>query len=544
MTTTTTVTHADARGLFHDVAARSGISVSMTLQPRDPATLTILDMMGGGCAFLDYDGDHRLDILLVETDHVELFRNRGDGTFENVTQHAFPGAIRVPYLMGCTVCDYDGDGRPDIFVTGHGRTILYHNEGDGTFKDVTAGSGLESRGPDDWTTSAAWADIDGDGKPDLYVCRYVQFNQQTKQLCNYDCLDGATLKMACAPTEYRSQRGSLYRNEGNGKFKDITATSGLAEAHGNGLGCMFCDTNGDGLPDLFIANDQRPQDLFINKGNGRFENISDTAGTAYDLNGKFIAGMGVDWGDYKNEGRFDLLVGTYSNQPKCLFHNEGKNLYQNDAAMSGLSAPSLTSLTFGAKFFDYDNDGQLDIVLVNGHVESMAEKVDSTVSYREATQLFHNEGRGAFKIQSSDSVGPDIARKIVGRGIAVGDYDGDGRLDLLIVDEEGQPLLLHNDGPTNHYLNIRCMGKNGKTYAIGANLALKSGGMSQMAEVRASGSYLSSDDPEVHFGMNSSTRVDSLTVRWPDGKSSHFASIDADHTYVVSHSDDKLALVR
>jgi hypothetical protein len=527
--------------LFRDVADAAGIDLRWG--PRDPSKLTILDMMGFGCAFLDYDGDGKLDILLVARDHVELYRNRGNGTFENVTAHAFPDAPRQPYLMGCSVCDYDLDGHPDIFVSGYGRTILYHNEGDGTFRDVTDGSGLAARGPDDWTTSAAWADIDGDGSPDLYVCRYIRFSPGDRQLCAYDGLDNAAVMMACSPTIYGVEHGSLYRNDGHGKFHEITQQAGLADAHGNGLGCMFCDFNNDGLPDLYIANDQCPADLYLNLGHGRFRNIAVESGTAYDSNGKLIAGMGVDWGDYDNDGRFDLLVAAFSNQPKCLFHNQGNRLFANNSGASGLSAPSLSSLTFGASFVDVDNDGLLDIVLVNGHVQSMAERVDTTTTYYESALLFHNEGGGQFRDITGDA-GSEFTQKIVGRGIAVGDYDGDGRLDLLVVNAEGRPLLLHNEEHRNHFLSLRCFGGNGVSDALGARVSVTTGERTQMREVRAAGSYLSSDAPDVHFGMGDATKADKVTIRWPGGKVSSFASVAADHAYVLAKSDKALRQVR
>lgn len=526
---------------FHDVAAAAGLDLRWG--PRDPTQLNLLDMMGFGCAFLDYDGDGKLDILLVARDHVELYHNRGDGTFENVTAHAFPNAPRQPYLMGCSVCDYDGDGRPDIFVTGHGRTILYHNEGNGTFQDVTSGSGLEARGADDWTTSAAWADIDGDGLPDLYVCRYVRFTPADKQLCAYDGLNGESVMMACVPTIYSTEKGSLYHNDGHGKFHDITRQAGMADTHGNGLGCMFCDFNNDGLPDLYIANDQRLADLYLNLGHGHFRNISVESGVSVDSNGQMIAGMGVDWGDYDNDGRFDLLIGAFSNQPKCLFHNEGNHLFVNSSGTSGLATPSLTSLTFGANFVDVDNDGLLDIVLANGHVQSMAERVDTTTSYYESTQLFHNVGAGQFQ-EVSQQAGPDFTRKIVGRGMAVGDYDGDGRQDLLIVNAEGSPLLLHNDGPRNHYLSLRCLGANGKSDALGARITVITGKRTQIREVRAAGSYLSSNAPDVHFGLGDASKVDKLTIRWPGGIVRSFSSVAADHAYVIAETDNRLRQIR
>jgi hypothetical protein len=527
-----------AGALFHDAAGAAGLNVP--LGPRDPSALTILDMMGDGCAFLDYDGDGKLDILLIGRDRVHLYRNLGNGKFEDVTTQAFHNAPVTPNLMGCSVCDYDQDGRPDLFITGYGRTILYHNEGDGTFRDATAGSGLEARGPYDWTTSAAWADVDGDGKPDLYVCRYVRFTPQDPQLVPYKALDGSNVDMALGPQPYKAEIGSLYHNDGGGHFHDITAQAGLANSSGKSLGCMFCDFNGDGKPDLFVANDQVPQNLYVNLGGGRFKDIAAEAGVALGSNGTFIAGMGLDWGDYDNDGRMDLLLSNFIGMPKALFHNQGNNLFMDNASAAGISAPSLSSLTFGSSFADLDNDGWLDLVLANGHVQSLAERIDASSTYFESCLLFHNLGNGRFENWTARA-GPDFSRKIVGRSIAVGDYDGDGRLDLLIVNAEGQPLLLHNDGPVNHYLGLRCLTANGKTYAIGARVTISYGSTSQMREVRAAGSYLSTDAPDLHFGLGAVAKsMDTITIRWPDGHMSRFTNVPPDHVYAVSAARNAL----
>ncbi|HLK61108.1 MAG TPA: VCBS repeat-containing protein, partial [Chthonomonadaceae bacterium] len=267
---------------FHDVAPAAGLTYRWG-HPKLTG-LTALDTIGHGCAFLDYDGDGKLDILLVGNDHCLLYRNRGDGKFEDVTEQAFPGAPRRPQLLGCAVADYDGDGRPDIFVTGYGRTILYHNEGNGTFRDVTAGSGLEARGSDDWVTSAAWADVESNGHLALYVCRYVRFNRQSLQLCHYSSLNGSDVEMACGPLNYPPEKGSLYRNLGNGHFRDVTVESGLGNVHGNALGCMFCDYNNDGKPDLYVANDEYQGDLFLNLGQGKFKNVAVESGVAFNAN--------------------------------------------------------------------------------------------------------------------------------------------------------------------------------------------------------------------------------------------------------------------
>lgn len=519
--------------LYHDVAQTAGLTYRwghVSLKG-----LNLLDTIGHGCAFLDYDGDGKLDILLVGSDHCLLYRNRGDQRFEDVTDRAFPGAPRQPTLLGCAVADYDGDGRPDIFVSGYGRTILYHNEGNGTFRDVTVGSGLAARGQDDWTTSAAWADIEGNGRLDLYVCRYVRFNSHERQLCRYGGLDGKDLMMACGPLTYKPEQGSLYRNLGHGRFRDVTVESGLGSEHGNALACMFCDFNNDGKPDLYVANDQLQGDLFLNLGHGKFKNQGVEAGVAFNANGSIPAGMGIDWGDYDGDGRFDLLVADFSAQPKSLYRNEGA-AFSQASYTSGIGAATVRPLAFGAAFVDADNDGHPDIVLTNGHVASQIELTDSGQTYAQATQLLHNVG-GRFE-DISAHVGADFSRKIVGRGIAIGDYDGDGREDLLIVDAEGAPLLLHNDSPpTNHWITLNCTSKAGGSAAIGARITLTAGSRKQIAEVRASGSYLSTNAPLVHFGLGSVTVVHSMDIRWPDGHASHFTTVPADKTYTIRPGD-------
>jgi hypothetical protein len=500
-------------------------------------------MMGFGCALLDYDGDGKLDVLLVARDHVELYRNRGDGTFENVTAKAFPGAVRKPYLMGCSVCDYDGDGRPDLLITGYGRTILYHNQGDGTFKDVTAGSGLEARGPYDWTTSAAWADVDGDGKPALYVCRYVLFTPATKQTCTFKALDGSDVVMTCGPQAYAPEVGSLYKNAGGGRFIDITKASGLGDAHGKALGCMFCDFLNNGRPGLFIANDQTQQDLYVNTGRGKFRNVALQSGVAFGSDGSAIAGMGLDWGDDENRGRFDLLVSNFSGKPKSLFRSDDRGSFSDAAALAGIVGPTLTNLTFGAHFIDLYNKGLQDIVLTNGHVQALIGKADNTTSYLQPTQLFRNLGQGRFE-EIGSAAGPDIAKPIAGRGMAVGDFDGDGRQDLLIVDAEGMPRLLHNDAPPHHYLNIRCLTRPGGPDALGARATVASGKISQLQECRSSGSYLSSDAPGVHFGLGDENHAARVTIRWPQGTMTQYSNVAADHSYVATPGDDRLTQIR
>ena len=531
---------APSTPLFHDVAASSGITFRLghaTLEH-----INALETIGHGCAFLDYDGDGKLDILLVGSAGPHLYHNEGNGHFSDVTAQALPSPPSHAHFLGCSVADYDNDGHPDIFLTGYGSTALYHNQGNGTFRDVTQGSGLEARGPYDWTTSSAWADLDGTGALSLYVCRYVRFTPNSKQLCGYSTLDGKRILMACGPTTYPSLKGSLYRNLGNGHFQEVTARAGLAGTGGDGLGCMFCDFGDRGRPSLYVANDVKPCDLFLNLGTGRFRNIGIEAGVAYGADGNLQSGMGVDWGDYDNDGRFDLLVANFSGQPKSLYHNEGHDIFTDVSFASGIGAVSLGDLAFGAKFIDVQNRGLLDIVFANGHVQSEVEKVDRTTSYFLPTKLYRNQGGGHFA-DASQEAGPDFLKPIVGRGIAVGDFDNDGHEDLLVINDEGAPLLLHNDSrDTNHWLTLHCLRAPGKWYAVGAKITVTTAQGRRIGEVRASGSYLSADSPEVHLGLGDQAKVRSIQVRWPDGKITTCQDVLADHAYRITPDEQKPVL--
>lgn len=516
---------------FGDVTERAGIRYRWG--HTSWVGLDILQTVGHGCAFLDYDGDGRLDVLLVGADRLLLFRNEGSGAFRDVSLQAFRGAQLTPGILGCAVADYDGDGRPDIFVSGYGRTILYHNEGNGTFRDVTANSGLEARGPDDWTTSAAWADVDGDGRLDLYVCRYVRFGAAGPRLCPNPGQDGKTVMMACGPRVYPPEKGSLYCNLGGGRFRDVTAESGLEGAHGNALACMFCDVQGKGRPDLYIANDQMPGDFFVNQGGGRFISQGIQDGVAFNANGSVPSGMGIDWADYTGSGRFALLVGDFANQPKSLYQNVGGFRFAQESYATGLAQATLKPLTFGAAFVDADNDGWPDIVLTNGQVWSQIDRVDRTQSYPQKPQILRNV-RGRFQDVSA-MAGPAFQRPIVGRGIAIGDYDGDGRLDLLMVDEEGSPILLHNESPAaNSWISLSCARGAGGSPAVGARVTITAGGRTQIGEVRSSGSYLSTNAPAVHFGLGRATTVDAVVIRWPGGRSTRLRDLACNRAYTIT----------
>jgi enediyne biosynthesis protein E4 len=512
---------------FRDVAAASGIRFVDGHGGRSP--LNIRETAGHGCAFLDVDGDGRLDILLVGEPRCTLYRNRGGAvpTFEDITAAA--GLDLKGDWMGCATGDYDNDGRVDLALTGYRCAALLHNEG-GRFRDTSTGIPL-ARGA--WNTSAAFFDADGDGLLDLYVGAYVQFDHSTLQLCDY-----SGVLTACPPTYYDPERGHLYHNLGNGRFADITRQAGLGTAHGKTLGVAAADYDGDGRTDLYLANDGMPGDLFHNRG-GRFVNVGSESGTAFNYDSREQAGMGVDWGDYDNDGRLDLVVSTFQYEPTSLYHNQGhpgtvssfpdraENFPHNapsappafieEAFPAGIGDATLNRLGFGIKFFDADNDGDLDLIQANGHVQNNAGRIFPGVTYRQSTLLFENIGDGRFR-DISASAGEALARPIVGRGLAVGDYDNDGSVDVLIANLEGAPLLLHNE--TLHpgrSLTIRLVGRASPRDGTGAPVTLRAGGRTQVREAGTGGSYLSAGDPRLHFGLGAAALADSLTVRWPSG---------------------------
>lgn len=521
---------AAATPLFRDIAGPAGIRFRLGHGGRSP--LDIRETLGHGAALLDADNDGLLDIVLIGPDQCRLYRNAGSGQFVDVTAGA---GLRQPGTwMGCAAADYDNDGRTDLFVTGFGRCALYHNEGR-RFREVTDAAGVRDSG---WSTSAGFADLDSDGRLDLYVARYVRFNPRGVRFC-----DQAGVRTACGPTTYDPERGRLFHNEGEGRFRDVTTAAGLDSAHGNALGVAFADYDGDGRVDLAVANDQLPSDLFHNFGRSpqdgaspRFTNIGATSGIAYNAAGQAYAGMGIDWGDMDGDGRLDLVVATYQHQPRSLYRQDRPGLFTDVAAAAGIARATVNSLAFGAKFFDYDNDGWPDLALANGHVVDNIQQAERVVTYRQPSQLFHNRGAaapGRFE-EASARAGPDFARPIVGRGLCVGDLDNDGRLDLLIVDAEGAPLLLQNkDSSGAHWLTLRLIGSACNRDGLGARVTLTAGGRSQTRECFTDGSYMSASDPRVHFGLGSASRADRIVIRWPDGRRQELRDVPGNRTLIL-----------
>jgi hypothetical protein len=489
---------------FEDRQPGSGVDFPLSFNSsQEPG---IRETIGYPAALLDADGDGSLDVLLAAPDRVTLYRNLGGWKFQQVS---YAGFRQRGFWQGVAVGDADNDGRPDIYLSGYGCAALYLNQGDGRFRDVTTSSGLANRQGDRWQTSAAFADVDRDGWLDLYVTCYVELGNKSG-LCSYP----GGITTACSPTEFSPQRGTLYHNMGHGRFVDATGQFGLLGAHGDGLGVAFGDPNGDGFPDLYLANDQRPCDLFLNQAGHRFLDVGLRSGTAFGPDGSPQAGMGVDFADYDDDGREDLVVTTYQREPTSLYHNDSEGFFTNAAYTSHLGAATTNGVGWGVKWADLDNDGQLDLAIVNGHPLRRIREIDPATDSRQRFQLFRNQGGGL--LSELTDLGTGLPRAIAGRALCVGDLDNDGRMDLLISDIEGQPLLLRNCSPTrNHWLTAKL---EGNEVTEGAVVTVTAGPRKWIRRSTTGGSYLSASDPRVHFGVGAVRRLDEVVVRWPDGK--------------------------
>lgn len=470
---------------------------------------------GAGCAFLDFDNDGWMDIYLINSGKCDfydprqplrnaLYRNNRDGTFTDVTEKA--GVSGGGYGQGVAVGDYDGDRFPDIYVTQYGRNILYRNNRDGTFTDVTEKAGVAAPG---WSSSAVWFDYDNDGNLDLFVCRFVEFEKSKNLPCELHNKPGY-----CVPRLYNPTASWLFHNNGDGTFTDVSKDSGIAKYLGKAWGAVATDLNHDGRMDLFVANDTTSNFLFMNRGRGRFEEVAALAGVAYSEMGRPRSGMGVDSADFDQDGRMDLFVANIDHEKYSIYHNNGDGTFDDHADQTAIGKSTRLMSGWGLKFFDYDNDGNLDLIIANGNPDDLIETVHSDVTYREPLLLFHNDGKTLQDVSAAS--GPVFSRPLSARGLAVGDFNNDGALDVLISINDGAPLLLRNTAAQeNHWLGVKLIGTKSNRDAVGARITYQSGDLKRSHMKVGGGSYLSSHDPRIVLGLGKRAKLDWLEVRWP-----------------------------
>ena len=477
------------------------------------------EFLGSGGGFFDYDGDGDLDIYLVngaiqingqkeKTPHNVLYRNNGDGTFADVTKTARVGSSA--YGTGATVGDYDNDGDLDLYVTNFGEDQLYQNNGDGTFSDVTQNAQV---GNQKWGTSAAFADVDNDGYLDLYIANYAKYNTKEDIKC-----DERGVHVYCGPHAYPAVHDTLFKNNGDGTFTDVSESyrpADLIPMHG--LGVTFGDYDNDSDIDLYVANDQDPNFLFQNDGKGKFLEIALISGVCYNDMGKEEAGMGTDFGDYNNDGQLDLTVSNYQTETNTLYHNHDKDFFIDNTITSGIAEVTHGYLGWGIKFFDYDNDGYQDIFVANGHLMDNITLLEKHVSYPQQNLLFRNLGDGTYANVISKADG--LSLKKVSRGAAFGDYDNDGDLDILVTNCNQPPDLLMNVvGNRNNWIQIRVVGRKSNRSGIGTKIKVVTSNQTQYREIQSGGSYLSFHDLRAHFGVGKAEQIDLLEIRWTSGQ--------------------------
>jgi hypothetical protein len=493
------------------------------------------ETLGSGAAFIDYDNDGWPDILLINSKDWSsrrrtlsaLYHNNRNGTFTDVTIGS--GLDVEMYGIGVAVGDYDNDGRDDIYITALEGDRLFHNEGNGKFRDVTKAAGIHNSS---FGTSAAWFDYDRDGKLDLFVANYVQWTPQSDLWCS---LDGGT-KSYCTPESYKGTQSKLYHNLGGGRFEEVAAKAGLGDADSKSLGVTVLDYDGDGWPDLFVANDTQPNKLYRNNRDGTFKEEGLNAGVAFGEDGVARGAMGADSGDYDRSGRAHLLVGNFSNQMLGLYHNEGNGLFVDEAPSSTVGRASLLRLAFGVFFLDYDLDGYLDLFAANGHIEEEIGRVQPKVQYRQPPLLFRNTHNGKFE-NASTLVGTDFSRAIVARGAAYADFDRDGDLDLLITTNDGPAYLYRNDGGNrNHWISIRTVGVKSNRDGIGAIVRIETRSGKQWNRVRSGSSYCSQSDLALTFGLGQDTNVSAIEIEWPSGSRQTLTNIAADKFLVIDEA--------
>jgi hypothetical protein len=485
------------------------------------------ETLGSGCAFLDYDNDGWQDVLLVngtdwpghnrQKSTLRLYRNNRNGSFADVTRAA--GLDIEMYGMGVAVGDYNNDGFPDIFISCVGQSHLFRNNGDGKFTDVTRAAGFLSH--EGFSTSTLWIDYDRDGLLDLFVCNYVRWSPEHDVFCS---LDGSH-KSYCTPEAYRGNTCWLFHNRGDGTFEDVTATSGVFDSSSKSLGVAMFDYDQDGWPDLLVANDTQPNKLYRNLRNGTFKDVAVEAGLAFSNEGKARAGMGVDSGDFDNSGRPGVAITNFDNEMIGLYRAVSATAYDDISQASGVGGPSKSTLGFGCAFLDVNLDGSLDLAVTNGHIDETVRNIRGNVGYAQPPHLFLNGGNGKFRDVAGE-VGGGFEKSKVGRGLAYGDFDGDGDLDILMTTNNGPAYLFRNDQSSgNRAIRFRLIGTKSNRDAIGACVRIFHNGQSQSRLVHGGSSYLSQSELPVTFGLGKRDKIDRVTIDWPSGQSEEYKNL-------------------
>ena len=521
-----------------DITDKTGIKFQHVA---DPEKKYIVESMGGGVLVLDYDRDGWPDIYFTNAPTVAmalkgqssrsaLYHNNHDGTFTDVTDKA--GVATPCFAMGGAVGDYNNDGWPDMAITCLGHTILYRNNGDGTFTDVTKQAGIDDPR---WSTGAAFGDYDNDGFVDLMVTRYVDFQLSdlpafgSSPTCKYRGID-----VQCGPRGLRGAGDSLYHNNGDGTFTEVSKAAGVDDPSGYyGLGVTWADLNDSGRPDIYAANDSTPNFLYKNDGKGKFSEIGLESGTAVSSDGSEQGSMGVAIGDYNHTGRPSIYVTNFADEYNILYRNEGGYDFRDVAFEAGVGLASLPWVKWGDAFVDLDNDGWLDLISVNGQVYPQVDSLPSGARYRQPKNLFMNQRNGTF-CDAAAQAGPALQIPRVSRGLAVADLDNDGNMDVVIGDLDGEPMILHNNGIAGtHWVSFELAGTKSNRLAIGARLKIVAGGVTQTAQIHSGGSYLSNHDFRVHFGLGSAAKIDSVEIVWPSGTTDKLSNLQADKFYSV-----------
>ena len=546
--------------VFTDVTAKAGLSKAVNTSGSATNKQLLLEEMGGGAAFFDYDNDGWLDIFLVNGTSLDpavrernpasyLFHNNRDGTFTDVSQQA--GLIHSGWGQGCCVGDYDNDGFDDLFVSYFGRNVLYHNNGNGTFTDVSEKAGVTGSS-DRWGAGCCFLDYDRDGHLDLFVANYVSYDPARApkpgeaMYCLYN-----DIPVPCGPQGFTGGTNILYRNRGDGTFVDVSEESGITRPRGAssmvfvgrnwqptgsyGMGAAAADFDNDGWPDIYVASDTAPSLLYRNNHDGTFREIAVPAGCAFDENGVAMSGMGVGLGDFDGDGWMDIVRTNFSEQVTTLYRNYGNGAFEDASIKAGLGV-NRKYVGFGVGFLDFDNDGWKDLFLANGHVYSQIAGRKIHLTYKEPKVLYRNLGNGRFEDVSAKA-GPAIKAENLGRGCAFGDFDNDGDVDVIINNLDGSPTLLRNDGGNrNNWIMIKCVGVKSNRSAIGARVRITTGARSQIDEVMSGSSYYSQNDFRLHFGLGSATKVDSVEIGWPSGLKESFKSLASNHLYVIQET--------